>query len=149
MTARSLLLALPLALAVPVNAAPAPFQRAEAAHPEVVLRGWIHDANVAACAPTFITRQSDYESVAKAWGIANPPRVDFRTHFLFVHVSRGYGGDVNPALDRGDLKAAAPQPQPVMRECEVGFRVAGFRYLIKSYRRSEVRSVNGVALPKS
>jgi hypothetical protein len=152
MSARSLLvLLLVLAAAAPVHAAPAPFHRPEAAHPEVVLRGWIGD-DVAARAPSFVTRQSDYESVARAFGIADPPRVDFRTHFLFVHVGR-YAGAAEPRIDAGDLRAAAAvvpaAPVAKCKDVACGTVPAGSAYLIKAYRRSAVRTVNGVAVPKN
>src|SRR5262249_57424316 len=39
-----------------------------------------------------IASQADWQAAAQAWGIAEPPRVNFRTHFLFVHTAGvGYG----------------------------------------------------------
>jgi hypothetical protein len=149
MSARSLLPLLLVLAAAPVHAAPAPFHRPEPARPEVMLRGWINDG-VAACAPSFVTRQSDYESVARAFGIANPPRVDFRTHFVFVHVAPASSASGEPRIDGGDLRAAAaPAPAMIRNELRSGFMVSGSRYLIKAYRRNTVRTVNGVALPKN
>jgi hypothetical protein len=148
MSARMLLPLFALALAVPIHAAPAPFQRPAPDDPDVVLRGWIRDQSVAACAPSFITTQTDYESVAKAWGITTPPRVDFRTHFLFVYVSNGRG-EVRCEIDgKGDLRGFGGNI-PDDGNALSGLRVAaGQRYLIKSFRRSAVKTVNGVALPK-
>jgi hypothetical protein len=60
-----------LLAAAGVVAAPAPSQRAAPDHPEVVLRGWIYDRDLAARAPSFVTSQRDYQSVAQAWGITD------------------------------------------------------------------------------
>jgi hypothetical protein len=151
MTARLLLsLVLSLPLCALADAAPAPFQRAaEPDRPEVALSGWLHDARLAAGAPSVITRQSDYEPVARAFGIANPPRVDFRTHFLFVHVSSGYGEIRCQIGTDGDLRAVeSPVLHRGCKDGRCGLDVAGNRYLITSFRRSAVKSVNGVALPR-
>jgi hypothetical protein len=144
MLARRLSL-LALVLAGTAQAAPAPFQRAaEPERPEVTLSGWLPDQRLAAGAPSVITRQSDYEAVAKAYGIASPPRVDFRTHFLFVHVALGYGEMRCEVGGDGDLRAVSA---PVLVfGCKGG--PAGHRFLIKSFRRCDVRSVNGVALQR-
>lgn len=152
MTARSLpLLVLSLALCGLAHAAPAPFQKvAEAEHPEVTLSGWLSDPSLAYGAPSVITRQSDYEAVAKAYGIASPPKVDFRTHFLFVHVTAGYGEMRCEIGGNGDLRAvSAPVLLRGCKEVKCGLEVAaGTRFLIKSFRRSAVKSVNGVSLAR-
>src|SRR5262249_24591990 len=119
MTARLLpLLFVSLALCGLANAAPAPFQKAaEPERSEIALSGWLPAARLAVGAPSVITRQSDYESVAKAYGIANPPPVDFRTHFLFVHLSAGYGEVRCEISTNGDLRAVATAT-PHIRGCK-------------------------------
>ena len=67
----------------------------------------------------MITRQSDYEAVAKAYGIAAPPGVDFRTHFVFVHVSASYGEVRCEIGGNGDLRAATA---PLCRRWKLGVR---------------------------
>src|SRR5262245_34478803 len=109
MSARLLLLPLLLALCVAfpglTHAAPAPLRKmAETApQPEVHLSGWLRGQAVVG-EPTAITRQSDWQAVAAAWNIQNPPKVDFRTHFLAVHVCVGHGEIVFTVDDRGELR---------------------------------------------
>jgi hypothetical protein len=150
MTARFLpLLVVSLALCGLANAAPAPFQKAaEPDRPEVTLTGWLPDQALAAGAPSVITRQGDYEAVAKAYGIVSPPRVDFRTHFVFVHVAVGYGEVRCEIGGGGDLRAISPPVLTRGRKCCLELESATNRYLIKSFRRSAVKSVNGVSLPR-
>ena len=150
MTARFLpLLVVSLAWCGLAQAAPAPFQKAaEADHPEVTLNGWLPDARLAAGAPSMITRQSDYEAVAKAYGVAAPPKVDFRTHFVFVHVAISYGEVRCEIGGDGDLRATSAPVLMRGRKCGLGMESATNRYLIKSFRRSAVKSVNGVSVPR-
>src|SRR5262245_17143611 len=98
------LLGLPLVLATLAQAAPAPLRKAEPTpQPEVQLSGWLPDPRLAAGAPWVIVRQADYQSAARACGIAEPPRVNFRTHFVALHASAGHGGALRFELDgRGD-----------------------------------------------
>src|SRR5262245_52360642 len=134
------LLGLSLVLAGLAHAAPAPLRKARPDQPAVELRGWLRQRPVGE--PCAITRQADWQAVAKAWGIAEPPRVDFRTHFLAVHVSAGYGA-ANFELDgRGDLRIVA---QPARLQCALP---PGSRYLLESFRRCDVKTVNGLPLPK-
>jgi hypothetical protein len=138
---------LALAFAATAQAAPAPFQKAaEPERPPVVLSGWLLDERLAVGAPVVIVRRADYEAVAKAYGIAELPPVDFRTHFLFVHLWNG--GDAGCVIDgRGDLRAtggtAGLGGRREFKCCEID----PMRYLIKSFPRSAVRSVNGRPLP--
>src|SRR5262249_39636891 len=115
-----------------------------------VLSGWLPDPSLADGAPSMIVRQADYQSVAKAYGIANLPKVNFRTHFLFVHVRRGYG-EIRYEIGNGDLRATAVPP--LGEGAQGGFRCragpVGYRFLIESFSRSEVRTVNGVPVPRN
>jgi hypothetical protein len=143
------LIALSVALAGLAQAAPAPLRKPQPDQPKVVLRGRLPHPSLADGAPSMIVRQADYQSVAKAYGIADLPKVDFRTHFLFVHVRRGYG-EIRYEIGNGDLRATAA---PTFGEGgQGGFRCmavqVGYRFLIESFSRSEVRTVNGVSVPR-
>src|SRR5262245_52339828 len=134
------LLGLSLMLAGLAHAAPAPLRKARPDQAAVELRGWLRQRPVGE--PCAITCQADWQAAARAWGIQDPPKVDFRTHFLAVHVSADHGA-ANFDLDgRGDLRIVA---QPARLECK---QPPGSRYLIKSFRRCDVKTVNGLPLPR-
>src|SRR5262245_29510133 len=141
------LLGLSLVLAGLAQAAPAPLRKDRPDQPAVELRGWLRQRPIGE--PCAITSQADWQAVAKAWGIAEPPRVDFRTHFLFVHVTAGRG-EVRCVIDgRGDLRAE--HPAALLHEgleCLGGLEAAGPRYLLESFRRCDVKTVNGLPLPR-
>ena len=82
--------------------------------------------------------------MAQAWHVASPPKVDFRTHFLAVHVASGYGILRFEIDGTGDLRGVGGHDlgDDLIRG---GY---GPRYLIKSFRRSEVKTVNGLPLPR-
>src|SRR5262245_50631979 len=95
-----------LSVAVALQAAPAPFRRAEPAQPEVQLRGFLPKDRLPVGEPVAVGNQADYQALARAWGIAAPPRVDFRTHFLAVHVTSGGCSTNSFEVDGdGDLRA--------------------------------------------
>src|SRR5215468_3135695 len=80
------LICAPLALA-----APAPFVKpATPPQADVELRGFLPPLSRSAPVPSVITSEAAYHGLTDAWGIKFPPPVNFRTHFLFVHVSAGY-----------------------------------------------------------
>jgi hypothetical protein len=94
-----------------------------------------------------VTSEAAYRGLADALGIKAPPPVNFRTHFLYVHVFTGYGPPQLQVV--GGKLQAVPAP----------FIIGGYgafkrkedlspRYLIKSFRRSAVKTVNGQPLPK-
>src|SRR6184192_2699207 len=118
------LAALALALAGTAPAAPAPFRRPEppqAPRPDVQLRGWLSHDRFQTGGPFVITRAADWRGLAKAWGIQGQSEVDFRTHFLAVHVVEEESGfAVFELSDRGDLRAVF---QPRSLKC--GLEVAG------------------------
>ena len=102
--------------------------------------------------PSVITRRSDWEAFAATLRIKDVPGVNFRTHFLFVHVSTGYC-QVSCAIDGdGDLRAVGHSRSGDGRERGgMGFGRGGLPgpcYLIKSFPRSAVKTVNGLPLPK-
>jgi hypothetical protein len=149
MTARLLLLA--LALAPLALAAPAPFL-APATPPqrEVELRGTHPVADSAGRVPQVITTDAAYLAEAEALGVKNPPPVNFRTHFLFVLVAPGYV-TVNCEIVGGDLRAAGglrPQARDGLRPIRCGKAAMYSAYLIKSFRRSAVKTVNGRPLQR-
>jgi hypothetical protein len=147
------LIALAVALAGLAQAAPAPLRRPQPDQPEVVLSGWLPHPSLADGAPSMIVRQADYQSVAKAYGITNLPKVDFRTHFLFVHVRRGYG-EIGSQIDgSGDLRATATAAPDLLYYGDGGGGFGkggpgGYRFLIRSFRRSAVKTVEGVSVPR-
>jgi hypothetical protein len=125
------------------HAAPAPFSRSPD-FPEVEIVGSHPDRSLAEGAPRLIVCQSDYQSVAKVWGISNPPKVDFRTHFLLVSTStRPSGRPLYNVDNEGDLRVMAG---PLSMGCKAP--PESFNFRIKSFRRSAVRSVDGLPLPK-
>jgi hypothetical protein len=133
-----------LSVAVAVQAAPAPFRRAEPAQPEVLLRGYLPQGRLPVGEPSAIGNHADYQALAKAWGIADLPRVNFRTHFLAVHVTAPFVHHVRFELDdRGDLRPVTRSTAHVF-----GYEVAGHRILIQSFRRSAVKTVKGLPLPR-
>jgi hypothetical protein len=134
-----------LSVAVLLQAAPAPFRKAEPARPEVLLRGFLTQDRVPVGEPSAIGNQADYRALARGWGIAEPlPRVDFRTHFLAVHVTGPFVHVVRFEVDdRGDLRPVTQSTAHM-----TGFEPAGHRFVIQSFRRSAVKTVNGLPLPK-
>jgi len=142
------LLGLPLVIAGLAHAAPAPLHKAEAPPPEVMLTGWLPRDRVPVGDPCAITCQADWLAVAKAWGIQNPPRVNFRTHFLAVHVWTGQGTARFEADGQGGLRVINEEAPDNLYGFGLGRRVAGPRYLIRSFRRSDVTAVKGLPLPR-
>src|SRR5262245_18936640 len=123
-------LSLSLTVAIPTQAAPAPMRKAQPAQPEVELRGPLRQAPVGA--PSAITNQADWQGVAKAWGIADPPRVNFLTYFLFVHTAGVGYGRLGFALNGdGDLRATGGRDQGLD---DLDRLASGPRYFIKSFR---------------
>ena len=92
-----------------------------------------------------IANQKDWQTAADTWGIAAPPRVDFRTHFLIARFSWSHEGPVRFVPDRGgDLYL-------VVRTDRQGFEWGGISVLqvtIRSFPLLDVRSVNGLPVPK-
>src|SRR5262245_57700416 len=126
-----LVASLSFTLAGPAPGAPAPLRRAEPAQPEVLLSGWLPQDLPPAGEPRAIGNQADYAAAARAWGIAEPPRVDFRTHFLAVHVSAAYALAGFEIDGSGDLRAVARRA-PV--KCRLGAEASGVRFTIQSFR---------------
>ena len=137
---------LALSLATVAQAAPAPFPKTQQGpeYAPVLLRGFLLQDRPPLCDCSAIGNQADYLALAGAWGIAQPPRVNFRTHFLAVHVCAPLVHVVRFETDgRGDLRAVTQSTAHVS-----GFEPPGHRFLIQSFRRSAVKTVNGLPLPK-
>ena len=142
MTPRLLLLA--VLFAAPCLAAPAPFRKPNGSPVPVEITGHCRRAP-AAGDPVVIGRRADWLAVAEAWGITDPPRLDFRTHVLAVHLGWSHetpvrfvvssGGDVRVLTrNRGGLEELSGLVVPT--------------YTVRSFRRSEIRTVGGLPLPK-
>jgi hypothetical protein len=87
-----------------------------------------------------IVSEKGWEKLAQAWGIKNPPKVDFSKEILIVATSVGSRLNVMPRLnDRGDLQ--------VLTMGTLDIR-PGFRYAIRSISREGIKTVNGKELPK-
>jgi hypothetical protein len=146
MRASSLLV---LALAGLAHAAPAPLPQRDQGpkYPPVLLSGWLSEQRLVGD-PSVIVCQTEYEAAAKALGIPNPPAVNFKTHLLFIHLSSGYG-QVSCTVDgNGDLRAVGNFDSDDGPERLGRLGRSGPRYLIQSFRRSAVKTVNGAPLPK-
>jgi hypothetical protein len=140
MPARTLSL-LTLALLGLAHAAPAPLpRRGPAEQAPVKITGTLRSGRLTD-APHAIVTEAEWGEVAKAWGVKDAPHVDFRRHFLAVHVG-GVNRTVRFENRAGDLVVVdvaseeAPERRPV------------FGYLIQSFPRSAVKTVNGLPLPK-
>src|SRR5262245_35067340 len=134
-----------LSVVLPLQAAPAPLRRAEPARPEVLLRGCLPQDRLPVGEPRAVGTQADYQALARAWGIAEPPRVDFRTHFLAVHFVPGHFVHIVrfEVDDKGDLRPVTQSTAHVS-----GLEPPPNRFLIQSFRRSAVKTVNGLPLRK-
>src|SRR5262245_22555655 len=133
-----------LFVAVPIQAAPAPFRRAKPAQPEVLLRGFLPEGHRPAGEPWAVGNQADYRALTAAWGIANPPRVDFRSHFLAVDVTGPFAHVVRFEVDAsGDVRPVTESTAHIL-----SFQVAGHSILIQSFLRSAVKTFKGLPPPK-
>jgi hypothetical protein len=111
--------------------------------PEVSLTGFPQHGWLTNAPASVIVRQADWHAVAQVLGIQNPPRIDFRTHFLFFVVGDDVDGARFEIDGRGDLRAILVNPEVD----GIGLR-PGPVYLVKSFRRTEVKTVNGLPLPR-
>jgi hypothetical protein len=131
-----------------VRAAPAPLPKSERGPEQrpVYLAGAMPGRDRLPAGTWAVASRTGWEHLARTLGIRAAPAVNFRTHFLAVHVTasdhRGgifwvEDGDLRFGLGRGD---------------KVAIRFADLDeppgYLIQSFPRSAVRTVNGLPLPK-
>jgi len=81
-----------------------------------------------------------WESLAKAWDIKDPAKVDFTKEILVVQTTVGSRLNVTTKLDdKGDLKILGIATRDLR---------PGFRYAIKSVSKEGVKTVDGKELPK-
>ena len=107
--------------------------------PEQTWQGSANDEAKARTVPKIITSA---EKLAEAWKACERtdavPAIDFRKYFAVVLTTNG--SRVNPRVslsEEGDLRAFGMETRD--------FR-PGFRYVISTYPREGVKTVNGVAL---
>jgi hypothetical protein len=108
----------------------------------VNLSGNIGDESLQNVVPAggVITSQEQWNSLAKKWGIKEPPKVDFRNQILVVGTTRGTTLSMNPAVKSGNLTlnvAGTPDIGP------------GFRWRVMSVSRDGVKTVDGKPLPQT
>jgi hypothetical protein len=132
-----------LFVALPIEGAPAPFRRKEAAQPEVLIRGFLPEGRRPPGEPWAVGNQADYRALAAAWGIPNPPRVDFRSHFLAAHVTGPYLHIMRFEVADGDVRPVTYSTAHIL-----GLEVPGHHILIQSFRRSAVKTVKGYPPPR-
>ncbi len=88
----------------------------------------------------MIVSAKSWEKLAQAWGIKDPPTVDFSKEILIVATSVGSRLTVMPRLnDQGDLQVLARSTRDIR---------PGLRYAIKSIGREGIKTVYGKELPK-
>jgi hypothetical protein len=110
--------------------------------PTVNLTGRVADRDLQKEAPQSgaIVSQKGWDKLVKAWNITDPPKVDFTKELLLVATTVGSGLNVSPQLDnKGDLKLTGIVTDDLR---------PGFKYVIKSFSRAGVKTINGKELPK-
>ena len=106
-------------------------------------KGSIADANLSNERPEsgVIASAKDFEKLFKAWSVAEKvPAIDFDNELVLVETTSGGTLNVRAMLDEtGNLKVVGIATRD--------FR-PGFRYVIISISKQDVKTVNGKALPK-
>jgi hypothetical protein len=107
----------------------------------VKLKGSVDDEKLIEKAPPqgVVVSAKGWETLAKAWGIKDVPKVDFGKTLLVVATTRGSQLKLTPRVEGGDLKVVAISTRDLR---------PGFRYAIESVAREGVKTVNGQPLPK-
>lgn len=88
---------------------------------------------------SVLLSQKERERLAAAWGIKDPPKVDFTKEILLVGTWRGSSFKFLNELKDGDLKTELVGEKDIR---------PGFRYRIVSLKRDGIKSFNGKPLPK-
>lgn len=120
---------------------PAPPTPPSAAMP-LEITGSIVDTAKASAAPAnrVITNGKDWAALQLAWGIKDPPRVDFGKQLLVVGTSRSDKLTIETDLSAdGDLR---------IRVLDNDDLRGGFRYRVRAVDKAGVTTVNGVSLAK-
>ncbi len=106
-------------------------------------KGSIADAKLSSERPEsgVITNATDFEKRFKAWNVAEKvPAIDFDKELVLVETTSGGTLNVRAMLDEnGNLKVVGIATRD--------FR-PGFRYMIISVSKQDVKTVNGKVLPK-
>ncbi len=138
------------------HAAPTPFAR-PAPQGDVEIRGALPgqpwQPGAAARVAAVVTSEAAYRALAEAWGVKAPPPVNFRTHFVVAVISHGHGG-IRCDAAGGDLRVLDGVVPPADGAEVGGFARIKFglkcsegppspQFLIKSFRRSAVKTVTG------
>ena len=120
---------------------PSPRAELKADRPAVTLSGDIRDESLAREVPTsgLITSQKQYDALVKAWGIKDPPKVDFTKTMLVVGTWRGSTFDLAPTVTNGDLTFNARGTKDLS---------PGFRWRVVSVNRDGIKTVQGKELPR-
>jgi hypothetical protein len=138
MTRHTLALAAAIGLA---TALPADDEK-ESEKPTVNLSGSLDDRDlkIKAQPDGVIVSPKKWDELAKAWGIKDPPKVDFDKEFLVVAMTDGSRLNLSTKReDGGNLRTVAIATRDLR---------PGFRYAIQSVKREGVKTVNGKELPK-
>lgn len=104
--------------------------------------GSVQNEKLAQDAPAVVVSKAGLEKLWKAWMLTEKmPDVDFTKELLVVQTSRGSQLRLTGATldDKGDLQALGLGTRDLR---------PGFRYVIASFSREGVKTVNGKELPK-
>ena len=135
---RSLVIA---ALAAAVLAFPTAAEEPKKAKPTVELGGDIQDEALQKEAPAngVVVSQKGWDTLAKAWGIKDAPKVAFAKELLVVGTWKGSSFNLTPAVKDGDLSVRALGTKDLR---------PGFRWKVVSVARDGIKTVQGKDLPK-
>lgn len=105
------------------------------------VKGSVDDEKLIDKAPKggVVVSQKAWKELADAWGVKDAAKVDFDKTLLVVATTRGSQLRLTPQLKDGDLKVLALGTRDLR---------PGFRYVIESFPREGVKTVNGQPLPK-
>lgn len=120
---------------------PSPRTELKAEKPTVSLSGDIKDAALVREAPAngVIVSQKQYDALVKAWGIKDPPKVDFTKNVLVVGTWRGSRFDLSPVVTDGNLTVSATGTKDL---------APGFRWRVVSVPRAGIKTVQGKEFPR-
>jgi hypothetical protein len=109
--------------------------------PRVELAGSIDDESLQNEMPAngVIVSQKAWEKLAKAWGIADAPKIDFTKELLIVGTWRGSQFNLMPVIKDGDLTVRAAGTKDLR---------PGFRWKVQTLNREGIKTVLGKPLPQ-
>jgi len=89
----------------------------------------------------LITDQKTFEKVWKAWRPTDKtPEINFGKEFVFVAVSSG--------PNRVSMQAALDDGKLAIKTAQTLIAGEGFGYILATFNRKDVKTVNGAALPE-